>query len=111
MRERSRRVVWAEAAVRDLEEVISFIAADSPLNARRVLDRLQRKARSLETSPYRGRIVPELMRFGMRTWRELVVRPYRLVYRVGRDAVVVLALFDGRRDLEDVLLERLVRNP
>jgi toxin ParE1/3/4 len=47
----------------------------------------------------------------MRTWRELVVRPYRLVYRVGSDAVVVLAVFDGRRDLEDVLLDRLVRSP
>jgi len=51
MPERSRRVVWAEAAVRDLEEIISFIAADSPLNARGVLDRLRAKARSLETSP------------------------------------------------------------
>jgi hypothetical protein len=45
----------------------------------------------------------------MRTWRELVVRPYRLIYRVGSKDVVVLALFDSRRDLEDVLLERLVR--
>jgi len=97
--------------VRDLEDIISFVAIDSPLDAERLLVRLSAKARSLETSPHRGRIVPELLRFGMRTWRELVVRPYRLVYRVTGETVFVLALFDGRRELEDVLLERLVRSP
>jgi len=45
----------------------------------------------------------------MRTWHELVVKPYRLAYRVSRDTVKVLALFDGRRDLEDLLFERLLR--
>ena len=38
-------------------------------------------------------------------------RLYRLIYRIGGDAVFVLALFDGRRELEDVLLDRLVRSP
>jgi toxin ParE1/3/4 len=47
----------------------------------------------------------------MRRRRELVVSPYRLVYRVGSDAMVVLAVFDGRRDLEDVLVDRLRRSP
>jgi len=47
----------------------------------------------------------------MRTWRELVVKPYRLVYRIEGDTVTVLAVFDGRRDLEDLLLERLLRTP
>ena len=56
-------------------------------------------------------MVPELAHFGMRTWRELVVRPYRLVYRIEGDTVTVLAVIDGRRDLEDVLLERLLRTP
>jgi len=111
MPERTRRVIWAEAAVRDLEDVVSFVAVDSPLNAERLLGRLSAKARSLETSAHRGRIVPELQRLGMRTWRELVVRPYRLVYRVAGEGVIVLALVDGRREIEDVLLERLVRSP
>jgi plasmid stabilization system protein ParE len=109
MPEGARRVVWTESAARDLEEIVSFVAIDSPVNAARLLGRLRAKGASLETSSRRGRIVPELLRFGMRTWRELVVRPYRLIYRVAGDTVVVLALLDGRRDLEDVLFERLVR--
>jgi toxin ParE1/3/4 len=44
-------------------------------------------------------------------WRELVVRPYRIVYRIRKDIVMVGAVIDGRRDLEDLLLERLTRNP
>ncbi len=103
------RVQWAEAAVRDLEELMTFIAMDSQADATRVLKRLETRAATLESSPQRGRIVPELVHFGMRTWRELVVRPYRLVYRIEGDTVNVLAVFDGRRDLEDLLLERLLR--
>jgi len=103
------RVQWAEAAARDLEELVSFIAMDSELDADRVLSRLEARSATLESSPGRGRLVPELARFGMRTWRELVVRPYRLIYRIEGDTVNVLAVFDGRRDLEDLLLERLLR--
>ena len=72
---------------------------------------MEARAARLESEPRRGRIVPELARFGIRTWRELIVRPYRIVYRIDGDTVAVLAVFDGRRELEDVLLERLVRTP
>jgi plasmid stabilization system protein ParE len=109
MAKRRFRVQWAEAAVRDLEELVSFIAMDSELEADRVLSRLEGRSATLASSPGRGRLVPELARFGMRRWRELAVRPYRLIYRIEGDTVNVLAVFDGRRDLEDLLLERLLR--
>jgi len=105
------RVQWAEVAVRDLEEIVAFIAMDSARDADRVLRRIETRAATLEANPSRGRLVPELARFGMRTWRELVVRPYRLVFRAEGDTVTVLAVFDARRELEDVLLDRLLRTP
>ena len=104
------RVEWTEVTVRDLEEIVTFLALDSRRGAERALGRIERRAASLESSPARGRVVPELARFQMRTWRELVVKPYRLVYRIEGDTVLVLALFDARRDLEDLLLERLLRS-
>ena len=109
MARRSFRVQWAEAAVRDLEELISYIAADSPLNAERILDKLEKRALTLESTPVRGRVVPELAHFGIRNWRELIVKPYRIIYRIDEDTVNVLAVLDGRRDLQDLLLERLIR--
>ena len=111
MPSRRFRVQWAEIAVRDLEEIVGFIALDSPANAERVLEKIERRASTLKSTPERGRVVPELTRLGMRTLRELVVKPYRLIYRTEGDTVTVLSLFDGRRDLEDLLLERLVRSP
>jgi plasmid stabilization system protein ParE len=108
--ERRFRVVWAEAAAADLEELVAFVAEDSSVEAERLLERLRRVANGLESMPARGRVVPELARFGIGSWRELVAKPYRLVYRLTGDTVTVVALFDGRRDLEDVLLERLLRS-
>ena len=110
MARRTLRVQWAEAAVRDLEELMGYIAADSPLNAERVLDKLERRAGTLESSPARGRVVPELAHFGIRSWRELIVKPYRIIYRIDEGTVNVLAVLDGRRELQDLLLERLIRD-
>jgi plasmid stabilization system protein ParE len=104
------RVRWAEEAVRDLEESVGYIAADRPMSARELLAQLRDRAGSLETTPLRGRVVPELARFAIRSLRELVVKPYRIIYRVAEAEVFVLAFLDGRRELEDVLLERLVRS-
>ena len=109
MARRNWRVVWTESAAADLVEIVAFIAGNSPANARRLLIRLRSRADSLGRSPQRGRIVPELASSGTRMWRERVVRPYRLVYRIREDIVMVGAVVDGRRDLEELLLERLTR--
>ena len=111
MARRKWRVIWTESAADDLVEIVSFIAGNSPTNARRLLIRLRSRADSLGRSPQRGRVVPELASTGTRMWRELVVKPYRIVYRIRKDTVMVGAVVDGRRDLEDLLLERLTRNP
>jgi len=103
------RVIWTEGAARDLEEIASFIAVDSPTNARALMKRLKDRAWTLRTMPHRGRYVPELLELGLRAWRELVIHPYRLIYRIEAKKVLVNALLDGRRDLRDVLLDRLLR--
>jgi toxin ParE1/3/4 len=109
MSTRSFRVAWTREAVRDLVDIAAYIAADSPKNARRLLKKLRKRTGTLETAPRRGRIVPELSSFGIRTFRELVAKPYRIVYRMTEDTVYVLAVLDARRELQDILLERLLR--
>jgi toxin ParE1/3/4 len=102
-------VRWAQVARDDLDRIIDFIANDAPLNARKVLDRIEFLARTLETFPQRGNVVPELARHGVREWLELTTRPWRLVYRVAGKRVEIVALVDGRRRLEDLLFERLMQ--
>ena len=65
---------------------------------------------NLKSLPGIGRVVPELERHNVCLYRELILSPWRLIYRYDRDHVYVLAVIDGRRNLEDVLLRRLMRN-
>ncbi|MCB1037885.1 MAG: type II toxin-antitoxin system RelE/ParE family toxin [Acidobacteria bacterium] len=104
------KVVWTEEAVRDLEELGAFIADDSPAKAHRILRRLHRHASKLESFPERGRIVPELRDLGLSRWRELLSRPWRIIYRISGESVLVEVVLDSRRDAEALLFDRLLRS-
>lgn len=92
----ARRIAWTEAAWGDLEQAADYIARDSPTYAASLVRQLRDRARSLEEMPERGRVVPEL---GDRRVRELIAGSYRLIYEMGADEVVVLAVVHGARDL------------
>lgn len=104
-----RKVLWARSARRDLESLVSYLADRSPQAALSTLEQLESRAKALATLADRGRVVPELARLHLQHYRDLVVAPYRLVYRIRGSHVLVLVLFDARRNLEDVLLDRLIR--
>jgi plasmid stabilization system protein ParE len=103
-------VLWTDTARNDLESLVDYIAADDPAAAMQVLDTLERRARALESQARRGRIVPELRAVGVLHYRELLERPWRIVYRIEAGRVLVLAVLDTRRDLQSLLLERLIRS-
>jgi plasmid stabilization system protein ParE len=102
-------VFWAEAAIRDLEEIVDYIEREAPMAAQRLFNRIKRRSATLESFPARGRLVPELARHDIKIYRELILPPHRLIYRIEARRVLVVAVFDGRRDLEDILLARLMR--
>ena len=109
-RERTRySVVWTEVATRDVERLASYLLEEAPLRAERILDRIVSRGESLEVLPERGRTPPELRAVGDQTWREVQESPWRIIYRiVGKKTVEIHGVFDGRRSLEDVLMERLL---
>lgn len=106
---RSYAVEFAAVAEGDLRAIVEFIAVDDPETAICVFERIEARCATLKQMPERGRIVPELAAFGILAYRELVVSPWRVVYRISGQTVFVLAVVDGRRNIEDVLLDRLVR--
>lgn len=103
------RVTWAETARADLQAIIDYIADARPQTALSVLGKLEHAAASLASMPERGRIVPELATVGVYGYRELIVSPWRIIYRVSKSTVYVLAVVDSRRDLADLLMERFIR--
>ncbi|MDO9534990.1 MAG: type II toxin-antitoxin system RelE/ParE family toxin [Bacillota bacterium] len=68
----------------------------------------KQKAANLYQMPLRGRIVPELRYYGILTYRELISPPWRIIYKTEKDRVWVLAVIYGRRNVEDILLDRFI---
>ncbi len=109
-RTRRRRVVWTETARGDVDRLTAYLFVEAPLRAERIVDEILTRAETLAVSSARGRQVPELRWVGGRTWREIQHPPWRIVYRITTGGVVEIhAVLDGRRHLEDILLERMLQ--
>jgi plasmid stabilization system protein ParE len=104
-----RTVIWSEPARQDVMAIVDYIAADAPLNAEKSLDRLEARAATRDLLPDRGRVVPELQAEGITTIRELIERPWRILYEFDGKAVTIVGVFDGRRQLATVLMERFLQ--
>lgn len=87
-----REIVWTLRATADLESIVEYIFRDSEFYATAVARELIAAARSLTTFVGRGRMVPE---FEDPTVREIIVRRYRLIYRVKPERIEVLRIIHG----------------
>ena len=102
-------VVLTEDAERDLEDIVTHIAAhDSPLSAEHVLGRILEIAASLSAAPTRGSQPKELRGLGDQEYRQVFFKPYRLIYRVVEERVAIYLIADGRRDMQSLLARRLL---
>ena len=102
------KVIWADIAEDDLKNIIEYIANESIVNARRVFDKIKDRASNLFILLEQGRVVPELKDQGILQYRELIHSPWRIIYRISENKVYVLSVLDSRRNIEDILLKRLV---
>jgi toxin ParE1/3/4 len=94
----------------DLVDLFEYIARkDSIDNAYYVLEQLDILILSLEQHPQRGHYPPELDQCGVKDYREVHFKPYRVIYEIIRNQIVVLGCFDGRRDMQSLLERRLLR--
>jgi plasmid stabilization system protein ParE len=94
------KVDWSIAARDDLRSIALYIAADSPVAARRFVARLRRAAQSLSRFPERGRPLPEAHDPEL---REIFVGSYRIMYRVRGGAVGIVGVAHGARDVSRLL--------
>jgi len=101
-------IVWAETAEKDLFSIVKYIATDNPSRAEKIFQKIKRQTSRLFHPATRGRIIPELQAQGVLQYRELVISPWRVMYRISGRSVLVLAVLDSRRNIEDILLWRLL---
>ena len=103
-------VTLTHAAAQDLEELYDYIAIhDAPLKADQVLHRIEAAVTSLSKLPERGSFTKELSAIGIREYREIYFKPYRIIYRMQKPNVYVYLIVDGRRDMQALLQRRLLR--
>jgi addiction module RelE/StbE family toxin len=86
------KVYWTLNAIKHLTNIYDYIALNSPTYARRMVDRITRRSEQISTQPLSGRKVPE---YEAEDIRELIEKPYRIIYRVKQDQIDVLAVVHG----------------
>jgi len=102
------KVLLTNDAARDLDELYDYIALhDAPRKADHVLEQIEKAFSKLSEFPERGAYPKELLALGIREYREVFFKPYRIIYRVMDKNVYVLLMVDGRRDMQSLLQRRL----
>ncbi len=94
------RVIWTEPALADVQEIVQFISKDSPRYAQNVASRIAEAPRGLGSHPHSGGRVPEFDRDDI---REILVKPYRIIYCVRDSDCYVVAVIHGARDLPTII--------
>jgi toxin ParE1/3/4 len=89
------KTVWAYEALVRLKEIEDYISQDSPERAARFVDQLIERAEgALSGNPCVGRTVPEIANLDI---RELLLNNYRIVYRLNKNNIEILTVFEGHR--------------
>jgi toxin ParE1/3/4 len=102
-------VLLTEDAAGDLRDIYTYVAEhDSPKKAEYVLDRIEKKFINLADQLKQGGFVKELLNLGIRDFREIFFKPYRIIYRINSDKIYVYLIADGRRDMQTLLQRRIL---
>jgi toxin ParE1/3/4 len=102
-------VLLTVGAERDLQSIYDYIEQTSgSASAGHVLDRLMQAAQSLSRFPERGSHPKELAALGIKEYRQTSFKPYRVIYRIAGQRVLIYLIVDGRRDMQSLLAQRLL---
>lgn len=91
------KVIWAPLAREQVADAFAFISAERPSAAVRWFERVVESAGSLSVFPDIGRMMPEA---GRSEVRQVLVDPYRLIYRRDPDTVVIIGVFHFHQDVD-----------
>jgi toxin ParE1/3/4 len=103
------KVLLTEGAEQDIEAIYEHISEfDCVANANYVLDALMNVVEHLARFPERGTYPKELSALGIKEYRQVLFKPYRVIYRISESNVIIYLIADGRRDMQSVLARRLL---
>jgi toxin ParE1/3/4 len=102
-------VKFTPGARKDLRNIHDYIARNDSLeHADSVARKIIEEALSLGTAPARGAYPAELLALGRRDVRQVFFKPYRILYKVRGETILIAVIADGRRDMQSLLAGRLI---
>ncbi len=101
-------VVLSQLAEIDINEIVSYYLQKNRDVALELYKRIKSRILELDNLPNKGRIVPELDKNGIHEFRELIEGNYRIVYSIHEMRVHILAVVDSRRNLDDILINKVI---
>jgi plasmid stabilization system protein ParE len=101
-------VKWTAPAREDINEIIDYISNTNINYAVKILDKIENNVKKLDMFPERYRIVPELEKYGYLIYREIIVEYWKIIYKIENNFVYIMLVIDGRRNLEDLLLKKII---
>jgi len=97
-------------AQKDMRDIFIYVGVnDSPGKANRLLDKIEESCYKLGKYPSRGHIPEELRSTGIKRYLEIHYKPYRIMYEIKKQIVYIHAVLDGRRNIQEILSERILR--
>jgi toxin ParE1/3/4 len=101
-------VFMLQEAEHDLEAIFGYIIdSGNPGAAKDMIGLLRQACESLSQMPERGHVPPELARADNYEYRQIIVKPYRIIYQVVESSVFIFGIIHGRRNVDEVLRQRL----
>lgn len=95
------KIMWTNEALARLRDIKKYIAQNNPDRARLFIQKIIDRTDILISNPQIGRVVPEISRPEI---RELLFKNYRIVYRVKKDYIEILTVFEGHSLLNSIEL-------
>jgi len=92
------KVHWTRNAIGHLPNIYEYISLNSPTYANRTVDKITRRSEQIANQPYSGRKVPE---YDAKDIRELIEKPYRIIYRIKPDQIDVVAVIHDAQLMTD----------
>lgn len=104
------RVVILDSAEQDLKELRSYVVKNFSQDTwLKTYGKLKESIRNLATFPLLGAVPPELETLNLSQYRQIVSGMNRIIYEPRADAVYIYLIVDSRRDLQSLLMQRLMR--
>jgi len=103
------KVVWSEDAGNELKEIISYIKKNSgKIIAKNIHKKIMEKVNDASENAKGRRIAPLLREFGIIDIHQININPWSIYYKVENNLMQVVSIIDMRRNLEEVLYQKIM---